>query len=159
MLVIRTVPDPILRTATTPVTDFSAELTKLADLMRDAMHAHRGMGLAAPQIGESIQLFIIEYAGSEDDSAIPFAAYVNPTISWSSLNTAVANEGCLSIPNTEGSVRRPKRITMDAYDLNGKAVRVKARGLQARIIQHEIDHLHGVLFIDKTEPGTLHQVK
>jgi len=158
MLPIRTVPDPILRTATAPVTEFSAELAKLAETMRETMHAHRGMGLAAPQVGQSIKLFIIEYAGSDEDEAIPFTVYVNPQITWSSMNTSISNEGCLSIPKMEGNVRRPKRVTLTANDLQGNQIRVKARGLLARIIQHEVDHLNGVLFTDKVEPGTLHQV-
>lgn len=156
MLAIRTVPDPVLRAATIPVTEFSAALEKLADEMRETMHAHRGMGLAAPQVGQSIKLFIIEYAGSDDDPAIPFTAYVNPQITWSSFNTAVMNEGCLSVPNLEGNVRRPKRITLTAQDLKGNPVRIKAKGLLARIMQHELDHLNGIIFTDKVEPGSLH---
>lgn len=156
MLTVRIVPDPILRTATTEVTDFTDALKKLADDMREAMHTHKGMGLAAPQIGESIRLFIVEYGGSDDDPAIPFTAYVNPTITWRSDNSVLMTEGCLSIPGIEGTVRRPKRVTLDAYDLNGVPVRIKAKGLLARIIQHEMDHLDGILFTDKAEPGSVH---
>ena len=156
MLAVRVVPDPILRTATTEVTDFNAVLKKLADDMRETMHAHKGMGLAAPQIGQSIRLFIVEYGGSDDDPAIPFTAYVNPTITWRSANSTLMTEGCLSIPGIEGTVRRPKRITLDAFDLAGNPVRVKAKGLLARIMQHEMDHLEGVLFTDKAEPGSVH---
>lgn len=157
MLAIHVVPDPVLRSATTEVTAFNASLKKLADGMRTTMHAHNGMGLAAPQVGHSIRLFIVEYKGSEDDEPIPYIAIVNPVITWSSTNTTTMNEGCLSIPNMEGLVRRSKQLKVTAQDLDGKPIHLKARGLLARIMQHEIDHLHGILFIDKAEPGSVRQ--
>lgn len=143
-----------MRATAEPISQFDDDLKKLTEEMRAIMHQDHGMGLAAPQIGQSIKLVVIEYAGNEDDPAIPFTVLVNPEVIWSSDNTVVMTEGCLSVPGMEGEVRRPKMVTVTATDVTGQPFKIKAKGLLARVLQHEIDHLYGVLYIDKLVPGT-----
>ena len=108
------------------------------------MERANGIGLAAPQVGHSLQLFIIKV---EDKIYI----FINPEIKNISPTKTPFEEGCLSVKNIWGPVVRPKKLTVKAMDENGKFVKIRVKGLLARVIQHEMDHLNGILFIDKAE--------
>ena len=145
MLDIYTLGEEVLTEKCQPVTTFDSGLRVLVDAMFDTMAEADGVGLAAPQVGVSSRLFVINIKGVER------RAYVNPQIIETSIETDTAEEGCLSIPGVWHDVQRPARITVQAQDLEGKAFTVKAEGLLARAIQHETDHLNGILFIDRLD--------
>lgn len=145
MLKILTVPNPILTTKSKPVEQIDGEVLNLIPEMIQACRAAQGIGLAAPQIGKLIRLCIINL---EHIGIAPFAL-INPKISRRSWKKIDMEEGCLSIPGIFGVVRRPEKITVKATAPNGKSASFKADGLLARVIQHEIDHLDGVLFTSK----------
>lgn len=126
-----------------PITKFDSGLRVLVDAMFETMSEADGVGLAAPQVGVSSRLFVINIQGVEK------RAYINPQIIETSIETDTAEEGCLSIPGVWHDVQRPARVTVQAQDIEGKVFTVKAEGLLARAIQHENDHLNGVLFIDR----------
>lgn len=149
---IRVIYDPILREKTAPVSIFDAELKKQADEMLSIMQSNAGIGLAANQVGLNKQLIVLGYKKSgEDDEMpnLPFMQLVNPTVIKFSKEKETLTEGCLSLPGLELPVTRSVGVIISAQDLNGKPVRVKAKGLLARVLQHEIDHLNGVLFTDR----------
>jgi len=155
LLEIVTLPNDILRQKVRPVTQFDDELQMLIDNMIETMHSANGVGLAAPQIGENRQLAIIESLPEYDEEGeeLPdtrdLFVIVNPDIVWTSNDVEDGIEGCLSIPGYLGEVERPLSIRVRAQDRNGKKIKLKLGGWTARIFQHEIDHLNGVLFIDK----------
>ncbi|MBE2222534.1 MAG: peptide deformylase [Anaerolineae bacterium] len=162
ILEIVTLPNAILRQKVRPVTQFDDELQTLIDDMIETMRSANGVGLAAPQIGENRQLAVIESLPEydEDDNEIPDSrdlfVIVNPDIVWNSRDTEDGIEGCLSIPGYLGEVERPLSIRVRAQDRYGKKIKLKLGGWTARIFQHEIDHLNGVLYIDKlTAPENL----
>lgn len=133
----------VLRTKTTPV--LAAEIPTLKPLvlrMVKIMHAASGIGLAAPQIGRTERLAVIAHA--DGDFAI-----VNPRILRRSVLTETGEEGCLSVPGVFGYVRRSRAVTVEYWSLEGRRIRRTVRGLMARVFQHEIDHLEGVLFLDR----------
>lgn len=119
-------------------------IRELIRTMRRVMHEAEGVGLAAPQIGVPLRVFIAEVNKK-------FYALLNPEIVKSSSEMEYFEEGCLSVPGLYGNVKRPSKITVVAMNERGKRVKIKAWGLLARVFQHEIDHLNGVLFIDKAE--------
>jgi peptide deformylase len=131
---------PVLRQETNPVTVFDAALRRLADDMLETMYAARGIGLAAPQVGRLERLAVVDV--DED----PFTI-VNPEIVLRE-GSQVGEEGCLSIPDIYGDVERALRVVVRAQDLDGKPFELDASDLLARCLQHEIDHLHGKLFLD-----------
>lgn len=142
-------PDPILRAKSRPVTTFTPEILELGEKMRHIMQIHNGMGLAAPQVGDSRRIIVVEFPGdSEGKGAIPFTVLVNPKIVTQSSATDTMNEGCLSIPYVEVSIARSVEIIVTAQTPSGEPVKFKAKGLYARILQHEIDHLDGKLILD-----------
>ncbi|HSQ32056.1 MAG TPA: peptide deformylase [Gemmatimonadaceae bacterium] len=141
ILEIRVLGDPILREETKPVAEITDELRALAGHMFDTMDLARGIGLAAPQVGRSERMAVISV---EDQRFV----VINPEIVEADGKTAKAEEGCLSIPDVYGDVERPARVRVRALDLDGKTFEVEAGDLLARCLQHEIDHLHGKLFID-----------
>lgn len=141
ILEIRVLGDPILREETKPVAEITDELRALAKNMFDTMDLARGIGLAAPQVGRSERMAVI---GVEDQRFV----VINPEIVEADGKTAKAEEGCLSIPDVYGDVERPARVRVRALDLEGNTFEVEAGELLARCLQHEIDHLHGKLFID-----------
>ena len=147
---IVTLPQAILRHKARKVTDFGPDLQALADDMVETMRQAPGVGLAAPQVGESLRLIVVEY-GDEENEEQPPKLYVmaNPEITRVSEDKLVGPEGCLSIPGIQGDVERYAAITVKGLNRHGKSMTVKAHGWMARIFQHEIDHLDGVLFIDK----------
>ncbi len=147
---IVTHPAPVLRKKARKVTDFGAELQRLIDDMVETMRAAPGVGLAAPQVGASLQVIVVEYAENEEDPPQLYTV-VNPEIIRHSSEVELGTEGCLSIPGFVGDVERSTAVTVKGLNRRGKPMRVKAEGWLARIFQHEIDHLNGVLFIDRAE--------
>ncbi len=147
---IVTVPAPVLRKKARKVTDFGPELQTLIDDMVETMRQAPGVGLAAPQIDVPLRLIVVEF-GAEDDDDAPQKLYalVNPEIVRASEAQVVGTEGCLSIPGFVGEVERMEEVTVRGQNRLGKPVRIKASGWLARIFQHEIDHLDGVLFTDR----------
>ncbi len=149
---IVTLPAPVLRRKARKVTDFGAELQTLIEDMIETMRAAPGVGLAAPQVNVSLRVIVVEYGDEEDDNA-PRKLYIviNPEIVRYSKETVSGTEGCLSIPGFVGEVERYQAITVKGLNRHGKPQRIKAEGWLARIFQHEIDHLEGILFIDRAE--------
>jgi len=141
-----TLPDSRLRLKSVPVDKIDAEVRRLAQDMLDTMYDAPGVGLAAIQIGEPRRIVTIDTA-KKDEERRPIVV-VNPEIVWASEETSTYEEGCLSIPEYYEEVERPARVKFRYTDLDGKAVEVEADGLLATVVQHEIDHLDGVLFID-----------
>ena len=146
---IITVPHPTLRKKARKVTDFGPKLQTLIDDMFETMREAPGVGLAAPQVDIPIRLLVVEF-GDEEDPEAPNKLYslINPEIVRYSQETVVGTEGCLSIPNLVGDVERYQGITVQFQNRHGKSAKIKAEGWLARIFQHEIDHLNGVLFTD-----------
>ncbi len=149
---IATIPDPVLRKKARKVTDFGPDLQKLIDDMVDTMREAPGVGLAAPQVSESQRVIVVEF-GDEEDETIPAKLYtlVNPEIARGSNELVSGTEGCLSIPGFVGDVSRMEEITLRGQNRHGQPIRIKAKGWLARIFQHEIDHLDGVIFTDRAE--------
>jgi peptide deformylase len=143
-------PQPVLRAVTEPVTEFGPALAELAQSMRETMHGADGLGIAAPQIGKSLALFVTEFDEKDTDSEdrIPYTVFANPEIVWRSSQKTVMEEACLSIPGVAGNVKRPKKITVRYQDVDGKQRERTFEGFFARVIQHEYDHLKGILFTD-----------
>jgi peptide deformylase len=149
MLQIATYPQPVLRQTAKQITEFNQELRDLATAMGRAMYEDDGIGLAAPQVSVSQRLIVI---GDADKKS--FAVYVNPEITFFSREKSVNEEGCLSLPKIYGLVKRPKKIHLKYQDLDGKVNKVKIKDFTAIVLQHEIDHLNGILFIDRAEKIT-----
>lgn len=147
---IVTLPNPILRRKARKVTDFGPELQTLIDDMIETMRQAPGVGLAAPQVDLSQQLIVVEF-GDEEDETVPPKTYVlaNPEIVKLSKETVKGVEGCLSIPGIVGEVERAEIAFIKGLNRRGQPVKIKAKGWLARIFQHEIDHLNGVMFVDK----------
>jgi len=154
LLDVVTFPDPVLRLKAKPVKKFDKELQVLIDDMFETMRHEPGVGLAAPQIGQSIQLAVIEYAEESEEESAKEAkpkryVLVNPEIVQRSEAMVEGMEGCLSVPGLVGTVDRHESVTVKALNRSGKPQKIKAQGWMARIIQHEMDHLDGVLYIDR----------
>jgi peptide deformylase len=152
VLEIVTLPQAILRHKAHKVSDFGPDFQELVDDMIETMRQAPGVGLAAPQVGESIRLIVVEY-GDEDNEEIPPKLYVmaNPDITRTSQDTLLGTEGCLSVPGIQGDVERFESLTVKGLNRHGQPMTVKAKGWLARIFQHEIDHLDGILFVDRAE--------
>ncbi|HKP53063.1 MAG TPA: peptide deformylase [Chloroflexia bacterium] len=150
LLNVRSDPDPILREKAKRIKTFDASLRKLAADMFETMHANNGVGLAAPQIGLSIRLLVAELAPNKEENEPGFkVALINPEIVKVDKEMASGYEGCLSIPGWIGEVPRHVAVTVKAQTPEGKEVRIKAHDYFARVLQHEIDHLDGILFTDR----------
>jgi peptide deformylase len=150
---IVTLPEPVLRRKAHAVTKFDKDLHALIDDMVETMRDAPGVGLAAPQIGLSERLIVVEYHEREEDEEIEDApkklfAVINPEIVKASEEKVMGVEGCLSIPGLVGEVDRHVEVLVKGMNRHGKPMKIKARGWLARIFQHEIDHLNGVLFTD-----------
>jgi peptide deformylase len=143
---IRKYGDRVLRAKGDAVKEFGSELKALFERMERTMIAARGVGLAAPQIGLSKQIAIMN---PEPEDSTKLIKMINPRIVASSKETAKIEEGCLSVPGVRGDVERPACVTVVYQDENGAERTLEAEGLLARIVQHELDHLNGVLFIDR----------
>ena len=140
---IRTNPDPVLREKAKTINKISAPIIRLLDDMAETMYAANGVGLAAPQIGIGKRLVVIDVQNGNG-----LLKLVNPVITQKN-GAEVAIEGCLSFPGIAGEVERAEEVTVKALDPEGKELEIKATGLLARALQHEIDHLDGVLFVDR----------
>jgi len=150
---IVTLPDPVLKRKAHAVTKFDKDLKTLLDDMVETMREAPGVGLAAPQIGLSDRIIVVEYYEREEDEEIEDApkkvwAMINPEIIKASEEKLMGVEGCLSIPGLLGEVERHAEIEVKGLNKHGKIMKVKAKGWLARIFQHEIDHLNGVLFTE-----------
>ena len=143
---ILTAPDPRLKAVSAPVEKVDAEIRKLVADMTESMYAADGIGLAAVQIGVAKRVIVMDL--DQKDGAKNPRAYINPRILWASDEKAVFEEGCLSVPEIWDDVERPARIKAEYLDADGKAQTLEADGLLATCLQHEMDHLEGVLFID-----------
>jgi len=139
--------DPILRTEAEPVDAFDDDLRGLVREMFETMYHADGIGLAAPQVGVSKRVLIIDLRREDEPDAK--IALVNPTVAWASDETDKEPEGCLSIPGMEEVVKRPWAVRVEGMDPDGKPVAIETDALYARALQHEIDHLDGILFPDR----------
>lgn len=157
ILPIFTFPNPILTTPTKPVSEVTPELSKLIADMFETMHNAQGIGLAAPQIGQGISLCVLEYIDPDDGVIIPRTVLLNPRVTWKSAQTSKEEEACLSIPGILGVVKRPERVRVKAQNEQGKPIEIEADDLFARALQHEIDHLNGVLFTSYVPKKQLRQ--
>ena len=149
---IVTVPNDVLRKKARPVTKFDDDLRTLVDDMVDTMRDAPGVGLAAPQIGILQRIIVVEYGDDEDvEAPSKLYAVVNPEITRMSADKEMGVEGCLSIPGVVGDVERSVSIVVKGQNKHGQNVKYKLSGWVARIFQHEVDHLEGVLFTDLAE--------
>jgi peptide deformylase len=137
--------DPVLKSVASPVSNFGpelrAEVERMISIMRDGM----GVGLAATQLGVLRRLLVFQAGPDGEPTAV-----VNPAIEWSSEEASIAEEGCLSLPRVSMDVERPLHVRVSGRDAEGEAIEIEASGLEARVLQHEIDHLDGVLILDRT---------
>jgi peptide deformylase len=139
-------PDPVLKAKAKPVENIDGGIVRLMDDMLETMYKAPGIGLAAPQIGILQRVIVVDVA-EKDEEPQPFAM-ANPEILWQSDETSVHNEGCLSLPDHYADVTRPKQVRLRYIDRDGEVRELDADNLLATCVQHEIDHLNGVLFID-----------
>ena len=144
---VRTFGDPVLRSRASEVSEFGEPLAAEANRMIEIMGGALGVGLAATQLGVLRRLLVFQAAPDARPTAI-----ANPELEWVSEELAVAEEGCLSLPGIGLDVERPLHARVRGYDVHGEPLMVEASGLEARVLQHEIDHLDGVLILDRTEP-------
>ncbi|MBI2848380.1 MAG: peptide deformylase [Chloroflexi bacterium] len=144
ILTIRMAPDPVLRQKAKRVNIFDGSLQKLIQDMRETMHAAPGVGLAAPQVGVPLRIVVIGLPEQED------IVLLNPQIVRRS-GERIVSEGCLSIPGYVGEIKRAVSVTVKAHDLTGKEIRLKGQELLAQALEHEIDHINGILYIDHLE--------
>jgi len=142
---IKKYPDPILRKIAEDVTDIDEGIHAVIEDMFETMEEEAGIGLAAPQIGISKRIIVV----SIKEKGFEHLALINPVITSSSKELTTSEEGCLSVPGINADVSRPEKATVQSTTKNGRVVEITASGLLARVLQHEIDHLSGVLFIDR----------
>lgn len=166
-MTIVTYPRPVLRASSKPVDRFGDELERLVSGMVNLMRAHHGIGLAANQVGVAKRVILVEikpevvrerakrtgtdYRGLLDQT-VPLTVLINPKITRLSSETEIATEGCLSLPGLEVEVKRSRALKLKALNVKGQTITVAAKGLYARVLQHEVDHLNGVLIIDHGRP-------
>jgi len=153
ILKVLTVPEPVLRQKSKRVKNIDGSIRKLAGDMIETMHASSGVGLAAPQVGVPLRVVVIGMPGEED------FVLINPEV-VRRVGERLVTEGCLSVPGYFGEIQRAQRVTVKGKDLSGKEIRIKAEELLAQALEHEIDHLNGVLYIDHLESkDRLHKVE
>jgi len=150
---IRVLPDPVLRQKSKRVRIIDGSIQKLIDDMIETMHSASGVGLAAPQIGLPLRVIVVGIPGDED------IVLVNPQM-VRRKGERLVNEGCLSVPGYIGEIKRAESVTVKGRDQNGKEIRVKGEELLAQALEHEIDHLNGVLYVDRVDsPEKLRQIE
>ena len=137
--------DPVLRERAAPVQELTDEIRQLIEDMFDTMYAEEGVGLAAPQVGVSLRVIVVD---PREPDIVPFAL-LNPEVVDASGDVERAEEGCLSIPGLREVVERPAAVTVEGVNRDGERVVIEADGLLARILQHEVDHVDGILFVDR----------
>jgi len=141
--------EPVLQQKAAPVTALTAEIDTLIEDMRETLHAAAGVGLAAPQVGQSLRLCLVDLsAGRRPEQLL---VLINPEV-LAAEGLQLKEEGCLSVPGIEATVPRPQKLSVRALDRDGDLREIRAEGLLARAIQHEIDHLDGILFLDRLRP-------
>ena len=147
---VKRIGDPVLRKKAKKIGKITRDVQKLIDDMLETMHHHNGVGLAAPQVGISQRLFVVEMELSDNipGSGVTYAI-INPELVRTAGEPLVAQEGCLSIPGWRGEVQRPASAIVKGLDRNGSRIKLEVEGGIARAMLHELDHLDGVLFIDK----------
>lgn len=160
---ILTTPSPILRKKSQEVKNIDSSIKKLIKGLIETLRENSGLGIAAPQVGELQRIIIIESKGGKRKNGserpkIPLTILVNPEIIEYSKETEIDDEGCLSVPEIWGKVKRAKKVTVKRLNGKGKKVKIKAHDMFARVLQHEIDHLDGILFTDKADLSTLHKI-
>jgi len=148
MFKIAKYPDAILRKSAKEISNFNDDLKKIAADMAQAMYDDDGIGLAAPQVSLSVRMLVVGTPGGG------YKAYVNPEITFFSKEKTSTEEGCLSLPKIFGTVMRPKKIHVKYNDLDGNLIKDKLKGMEAVVLQHELDHLNGILFIDRADKIT-----
>lgn len=141
-------PDPILRRRAAPLERVDDSVRAVARRMIELMYEAGGVGLAGPQVGLDWRIFVVNITGEPDDVQV----FINPVLHDPSRQTEPYEEGCLSLPHVTGEITRPVGITLDALDEHGRPVTLTCEGLEARVWQHEYDHLEGVLIIDRMPP-------
>jgi peptide deformylase len=155
-LKIITYPHPTLRRVSKPLRKVDAELRKKIRQMFDLMYAAKGIGLAANQVDLPLRVFIMNLEAKPD--AGEELVFINPVVSLPRGGSEEAEEGCLSLPGLYGPVTRPKQVRINAYSLDGKEIKTDVTGLFSRCVQHEVDHLDGVLFPDRMSPSALTEI-
>jgi peptide deformylase len=148
ILPIYTAPDPLLKTISSPVSEVTDETRSLIDSMFETMYDAPGIGLAAIQVGIQKRLLVVDVVGRQQEDPAQPIAMINPEIIWVSDHDATYEEGCLSLPEHYADVVRPAEIEVKYVDRDGNPQKMTADGLLATCIQHEIDHLDGILFVD-----------
>jgi len=148
---VRIFGDPVLRQKASPVESFDEPLAQLVGDMFETMHAYRGVGLAGNQVGVPQRVLVVELPGPQEGDAPLRLALVNPKLSEAS-GQQVEEEGCLSIPGIYEDIKRALKVRVRAQDLQGQPLDFVAEGYLARVVQHEVDHLDGVLFLDRLSP-------
>ena len=164
--------EPVLRQKGKKVKDFDSKLSMLSEAMVETMHLHNGIGLAAQQIGEALQFCVVDVPDHPDHpitcvldgktlspSLLMPMSLANPVVKFLPSDEFYYEEGCLSFPEINADVARPERIIVNYQDLDGVEHSLECDGLLARCIQHEVDHLNGVLFIDRMEKATYAEIK
>jgi peptide deformylase len=143
-------PDPLLSRVCEPVSEINDEIRALAQDMLDTLTTVGGVGIAAPQIGVLKRVVIIDVSPEKNDPEAPqdFRVFINPVVTVLDSKGHEENEGCLSVPELRAKVKRPRRVALDALDLDGNPVRIEGEGYYGACMQHETDHLNGKLFID-----------
>ncbi len=149
LLKVRVYGDPVLRESADPVTEFDGRLEELTRSMIETMIREDGIGLAAPQVGVLERLLVIGIPGEKEDDPRRIFTFVNPEIVEESDEQVVMEEGCLSLPGINEEVERPVRVVVEYQDIEGTPQRLQADGILSRVVQHEIDHLDGVLIVDR----------
>ena len=139
-------PQPVLRQVAQPVDDITDDILQLANNMAETMYAAPGIGLAANQVGLLKRVIVMDCAGDDEPPAL--WKMINPEIIWLSEENTKMEEGCLSIPGRNAEVERPSKVHVSYFDIEGQKQEMQATGLLAACVQHEIDHLNGVLFLD-----------
>ena len=155
ILPIYVAPHPVLKKIAEPVAEVTDELRKLMDDMLDTMYAAPGIGLAAPQVGVSKRILVLDVDQPKEEDREAFGDrrgkpqfFVNPEIVWESEERNIYDEGCLSLPGQYADVERPKKVRVKFLDYHGKPQEIEADGILATCLQHEMDHLEGILFVD-----------
>jgi len=157
ILKVARIGNPILRQPAAPVPKKaigSPELERLIDDMIETMVEYDGVGLAAPQVHESLRLAVLQVPGDEDQEEVPLMVLINPVVTPLPSEKVAGWEGCLSVPDLRGMVTRPDRVRLQALDRKGRPIDLEASGFHARVIQHECDHLDGVVYIDRMDDLT-----
>ena len=149
VLEIKRYPDPVLKKKARPVEEINGELQALIDNMVETMYAAPGIGLAAPQVGETKRLIVVDVSTKEQKH--PLLVLINPVI-VSFEGRIDSEEGCLSVPGYTSTIKRAESVLVKGVDREGRPMEVEAMGLLARVLQHEIDHLDGILFVDRMSP-------